>query len=122
MRRQNQISLKRPLKREARVALVEALKRGAVIVIIFRGGWIDGIMVNRGPTRLEELEKWLEVSPYFRELHGLAIGKDFLEVMGDDGACEFRAWAVSMGKEILEAGARNLRQAGVIIGALRENF
>jgi len=110
------------LKREARVAYIEAIPRGRVflIAIVFRGCWIDGIMIRGGYEAVGELEAWLAGSDYFEELSGIALGLEMMNVLGGAGVRDVERWAEGKGKMVLPLGARNRQQAQVIIDGLKQ--
>jgi len=110
-----------PLKREARVAYIEAMPKGRVflVAIVFRGCWIDGIMIKEGYEAVGEVEAWLAGSDYFEELSGIALGPGMMNVLGEEGAREVETWAESKGKTVLPLGTRNRRQAQVIIDGVK---
>jgi len=107
------------LKREARVAYIEAIPKGRVflVAIVFRGCWIDGIMIREG---VGGVEGWLAGSDYFEELSGIALGLEMMNVLGEGGAKDMKNWAESKGKTILPLGARNRHQAQVIIDGVKQ--
>ena len=107
-------------KRETRVAFLESLlgAMGYSVAIIFRGGWIDGIITGR-PMDAGELEKWLEGSVYFKEINGIAIGSGMAQVLGPKALKDVEQWALGKKKARTPLGRRNARQASVIVDGLR---
>lgn len=101
------------MKREARIARVEPLPKGAALIIVLRGAWIDGLLSvqegERVATRLQE-------SRYSEELRGISIG-DGLAV---EEAAALREWAKSKGLPEVRLGARNRRQAEALAGGFRQ--
>jgi hypothetical protein len=110
------------LKREARVAYIEAVPKGRVflVAIVFRGCWIDGIMIREGYEAAREVEAWLAGSDYFEELSGIALGLEMINVLGAGGVRDVEEWAESKGKTVLPLGARNRHQAQVIIDGVKQ--
>ncbi len=95
------------MKKEARIARFEALPGGRVLVVVFRGGWIDGI--SSFPAK-GGAAGGLDGSRYLEELRGISIG----EGLGAAESAELRGWAEGKGLPEVEAGERNVRQAKVI--------
>jgi hypothetical protein len=98
------------MKKEARIAHVEALPGGSLLVIVFRGGWIDGLSAFPGRPGKGGAAEWLEGSKYLEELRGISLG----DGMGATEAAEVRGWARSKGLPEAVVGERNRRQAKVI--------
>lgn len=98
------------MKKEARVARIEALPGGGALVIVFRGGWIDGISSLAGGGERGGVASLLEGSRYSEGLRGISIGKG-LGAREAEGA---REWAGSRGIPVVEIGARNREQARVL--------
>lgn len=95
------------MKKEARIACLEPLPGGGVLVIVFRGGWIDGLLAfpeGRGAAG------GLEASRFMRELRGICLG----EGLAGADAAELRGWAGAKGLPEVEVGERNRGQARVI--------
>lgn len=95
------------MKKEARIAHIEALPRRSILVLVFRGGWIDGLSVL--PAK-GGAAGWLEGSRYLQELRGISIG----DSLGAADAADLRAWARAKGLPEAKVGQRNIRQARVI--------
>lgn len=110
------------LKREARVAYIEAIHKDHLFlaVIVFRGCWIDGIMIKRDHKSTEELEAWLTSLNYFEELTGIALGPEITDLLGKGGKRKVEAWSESKGKKIIPLGSRNRDQAKVIINGVKQ--
>jgi hypothetical protein len=98
------------MKKESRVARIEALPRGGSLIIVFRGGWVDGLSAIAGGADKEGAADRLEGSKYLEELRGISLGEG-LEVAE---AARLRSWARSKGLPEVEMGARNRRQARVL--------
>ncbi len=95
------------MKKEARIARFEALPGGGVLVVVFRGGWIDGISTLPAEGGAVGV---LDGSRFLQELRGISIG-DGLVAAESAG---LRGWARGRGLPEVEAGERNVRQARVI--------
>jgi hypothetical protein len=94
----------------------------AVIMIVFRGAWLDGMMVMKGVDSLEQLEGRIAGSNYFEELKGFALGRDFLSVLGQEGERAFEAWTADLGKGMLMLGNRNRELAEVMVRGIGEGL
>ena len=110
------------LKREARVAYIEAISKDHLflVAIVFRGCWIDGIMIIEDHKSAEEVEAWLAGSNYFEELTGIALGPEIIDLLGKGGKIKVEAWSESKGKKIISIGSRNRDQARVIINGVKQ--
>jgi hypothetical protein len=110
------------LKREARVAYIEAIPKDHVflVAIVFRGCWIDGIVIKEGDKSAEEVEAWLAGSNYFEELTGIALGPEMTGLLGKGGKREVETWSEGKGKKIIPLGSRNRDQAQVIIDGVKQ--
>jgi hypothetical protein len=110
------------LKREARTAYIEAIPNEQVflIAIVFRGCWIDGIIIKKGYKSVEEVEAWLTCLNYFEELTGIALGHAMISVLGKEGRREIETWVEGKGKTIILLGSRNRSQAQVIIEGVKQ--
>jgi hypothetical protein len=113
--------LPRGRKRETRVAFIESLSgaMGYSVAVIFRGGWIDGIIAGR-LLGADAMEKWLEGSVYFKELNGIAIGSGMAQALGPETLREVEEWALEKKKTLMPLGRRNREQASVIIDGLKD--
>lgn len=104
-------------KRETRIAYIDAVPgMGRVLIIIFRGGWIDTI-ASCETTKAEGIIEWFRSSGYFDELKAFAAGGGLLAMQG---VSELEEWLAERGIRREELPARNLRQASVIMEGLRE--
>ena len=112
----------RRLKREARIAYLEIVGREplSIITIVFRGCWMDGMLLLRSFESLEGLEHWLEGSTYFKELNGIALGDRLAGRISPGGQEELGRWIEGCDKAILKLVPRNQRQAKVIVEGLSE--
>ena len=102
------------MKKEARIARVEGLPAGGVLIIIFRGGWIDGLAGLMAGGRPEPVIGWLGGSKYWEELKGISLGENLEASIGAGGSSRVREWAKSKGLPEVGIGARNRRQARVL--------
>lgn len=98
------------MKKEARVARIEALPGGGALVVVFRGVWIDGLSSLAGGGGRGRIAALLEGSRYSEELRGISIG----EGLGAEEAAGAREWAESRGIPVVEIGARNREQSRVL--------
>lgn len=107
----------RNLKREARIAYIEVIKEDpvSVIAIIFRGCWMDGMLIATGYSSVEDIKDWLGKSEYFLELNGIAFGKTMAEYLGSKGLKDLESWMKECGKGTFQLGQRNQKQAQVIV-------
>jgi hypothetical protein len=107
----------RSLKREARIAYIEVMKEDpvSVITIIFRGCWMDGMMIATGCNSVEGIKDWLGGSEYFLELNGIAFGEAMAECFGSKGLEDLESWMKEVGKGTFRLGQRNQMQARVIV-------
>ncbi|MBC7127267.1 MAG: hypothetical protein ABC585_06920 [Candidatus Methanosuratincola petrocarbonis] len=104
-------------KREARIAYIDAVPgMGMVLIIIFRGGWIDTIASCKADAA-ESLIEWFRTSGYLEEIKAFARGKGLLALRG---ISELEDWLAERGIRRGELPARNLRQASVIMEGLKE--
>ena len=105
-------------KREARVGVLEAVagSEAFLIVIVFRGGWLDGMIMKRG---LEDLEGWLAASGFFEELSGLAFGSGISQMLGPARERGLASWLEGKGKRLIRLAPRNARQARVIVEGVK---
>ncbi|MEN3035188.1 MAG: hypothetical protein ABC537_02685 [Candidatus Methanosuratincola sp.] len=104
-------------KREARIAYIDAIPgMGRILIIIFRGGWIDTIASCEANTT-EGLIEWLQTSGYIEEIKSFATGEGLLALQG---ASELEDWLAGHGILKEQIPARNLKQASAIIEGLRE--
>jgi hypothetical protein len=99
------------MKKEARIARIEVLPGGSALIIVFRGGWVDGLSALAGGVGQGRVAGWLEGSKYLEELKGISLGEGF----GTGEAAGLRAWARSRGLPEVEIGARNRKQAQVLV-------
>jgi hypothetical protein len=107
----------RNLKREARIAYIEVIKEDpvSVIAIIFRGCWMDGMLIATECSSVEDIKGWLGGSEYFLELSGIAFGEAIVEYYGSKGLEDLESWMKESGKGTFQLGQRNLKQAQVIV-------
>ncbi|MBC7112998.1 MAG: hypothetical protein H5T34_03095 [Candidatus Methanomethyliales bacterium] len=103
-------------KRETRKAYVDYIPegRGIVVLFVFRGGWIDAIVMKRGAKDLEDLVKWLRETGYFEEISGIAFGEGFRSAIG---------WKMNekyLGIPLMDVPPRNRRDAEVVIEGIRK--
>lgn len=107
----------RNLKREARIAYIEVMKEDpvSVIAIIFRGCWMDGMLIATGCSSVEGVKGWLGGSAYFLELNGIAFGEAMAEYFGSKGLEDLEAWMKENGKGTFKLAQRNQKQARVIV-------
>jgi hypothetical protein len=104
------------MKKEARIARVEGLPGGSILVIVFRGGWIDGLSAFPGIAGRGGVAEWLDGSRYLEELRGISMG----EGLGVAEAAEVSGWAKTKGLPEVVIGERNRRQARVIAEGFRQ--
>lgn len=107
-------------KREVRTSFFEELSgnRGDLfLLIVFRGGWLDGIetgIAKKGPW------EWLLSTRYFEELDSVELGQRLASRLGPEGLLEL-AERLAMGRKREKGLApRNARQARVIVEGIRE--
>ena len=107
----------RNLKREARIAYIEVMKEDpvSVIAIIFRGCWMDGMLIATGCSSVEGIKGWLGGSEYFLELNGIAFGEAMTEYFGNKGLENLESWMKENGKGAFKLGQRNQKQARVMV-------
>jgi hypothetical protein len=105
-------------KREARAGFLEAVADGDkfLILIVFRGGWLDGVVMKRG---LEGLEEWLGTSGFFEELSGFALGNGIIQMLGSARQRELASWLEAKGKRLIKMPPRNARQVKVIVEGVK---
>lgn len=105
------------LKRESRTAYVEYIKEGGgmALAFVFRGGWIDAIVMTREIKSPKELVNWLKEAGYYEELSGIALGEGMRRILGGQGSDE-----IGLGLPIVEICSRNRIQADVIIDGIRQ--
>ncbi|MEM3882998.1 MAG: hypothetical protein QXO23_06410 [Candidatus Methanomethyliaceae archaeon] len=103
-------------KRETRRGYVDYLQEGGgvVVLFVFRGGWIDAIVMKRGLQDLRDLVSWLKETGYFEGISGIAFGEGFRKAFGGN-----------MGEKYLEIpvkspSSRNVGDANVIIEGIRQ--
>lgn len=104
-------------KRETRIACFDSVPgMGRILIIIFRGGWIDAIASCEANTA-EELVEWLKRSGYIDEIKAFSSGEGLLALQGFS---ELEDRLAECGIRRGGLPARNLRQATVIMEGLRE--
>jgi hypothetical protein len=104
------------MKKESRMARIEALPRGGALIIIFRGGWIDGLSAFPGGEIQGDVAGWLDRSRYSEELRGISIGSG----LGEEETKGLKAWARSKGIKEVEIVGRNKRQSQVLLDGFRQ--
>ncbi|MCX8182271.1 MAG: hypothetical protein N3D12_04060 [Candidatus Methanomethyliaceae archaeon] len=102
-------------KREARKAYVEYIREGGgmLVLFVFRGGWIDAIVMKRGLKGLGELVTWLRETGYFEEVSGIAFGEGFRGAIGGD------LGEKNLGMPMVSLSPRNRCDAEAIIEGIR---
>jgi hypothetical protein len=90
------------------------------VCIIFRGGWIDNIIVKKNHKSAEELEVWLTSLNYFEELTGIALGPEINSLLKTGGKRKVEAWSESKGKKVMLLSTRNRCQAKIIINGVKQ--
>lgn len=108
-------------KREARFLFLEGVpEAGMVLVLVFRGGWIDAIASAKVGS-FGELKGWLESSGYLDEARFFDTGDGLKGILGD-GLSSVEAWLSSLGIGKATLPIRNAEQARVIICGIRQYF
>ncbi len=103
-------------KREGRVLFIDAVggEGGALLAVVFRGGWVDCIAARRKPGGAAGASAWLESQGFLLEVIAVSLGEGLGAAWGSGEVEELRRWAASMGFEECSLGKRNASQAAVI--------
>lgn len=116
------------VKRESRVLFIDEVggvvgmewegerrgKKGALLAIVFRGGWIDCIAARRDPGGWVPASAWLEGQGFMLEVTSVSFGPGLAAAWGEEEAEGLSGWAAARGLEPCCLGGRNAAQADVI--------
>ncbi|MBC7120441.1 MAG: hypothetical protein H5T33_02490 [Candidatus Methanosuratus sp.] len=104
-------------KKEARIAYIEVIPGiGKVLIVVFRGGWIDSI-VSCEAGSMDDLVRWLGTSGYIEEIRGFETGENFRAL---PDAARLECWLKGLGIQKQGLPERNMEQVAVIMEGLAE--
>ena len=103
-------------KREGRVLFIDVIggAGGALLAIVFRGGWIDCMAARADPGGWAAAAEWLESQGFMLEVTATSIGAGPESAWGRAEADGLAGWAAARGFESRGLGRRNASQAATI--------
>jgi hypothetical protein len=109
-------------KGEGRVLFIDVVggAGGALLAIVFRGGWIDCMAARADPGGWAEAAEWLESQGFMLEVTAASIGAGPESAWGRAEADGLSGWAAARGFESRGLGRRNASQAATISRGIEE--
>lgn len=103
-------------KRETRRGYVDYIQEGGgvVVLFVFRGGWIDAIVMKRGLHDLRDLVNWLKETGHFGEISCMAFGEGFRKAFGGNMVEKY------LEIPLKSPSPRNVGDANVIIEGIKQ--
>jgi|GEM_PF-2391283 len=109
-------------KREGRVLFIDVVggAGGALLAIVFRGGWLDCMAARSDPGGWAAAAEWLEAQGFMLEVTAASIGAGPESAWGRAEADDLSGWAAARGFEPRGLGRRNASQAAIISRGVEE--